>query len=254
MGSTVSPNALAMIDVVAEARVPMIAFAASEKIVSPVDDKRRWVFKTAQNDRMMAEAIVEHMAANGVKTVGFIGFSDAYGEGWFENFKAALDAAGLSLVVNERYNRTDTSVTGQVLKIVGAKPDAVLIAGSGTPAALPQKDAQGARLTPEKSTRPMGWPTTISCACAGAIVKELFFLPGRCWWRHSCQTIIRPSRRRWNTFAPMKKNSAKARCLPSERTCGMRANCSRRRCPRRSPRPSPVRPNSASRCVTLWST
>lgn len=139
MGSTVSPNALAMIDVVAEARVPMIAFAASEKIVSPVDDKRRWVFKTAQNDRMMAEAIVEHMAANGVKTVGFIGFSDAYGEGWFENFKAALDAAGLSLVANERYNRTDTSVTGQVLKIVGAKPDAVLIAGSGTPAALPQK-------------------------------------------------------------------------------------------------------------------
>jgi len=139
MGSTVSPNALAMIDVVAEARVPMIAFAASEKIVSPVDDKRRWVFKTAQNDRMMAEAIVEHMAANGVKTVGFIGFSDAYGEGWFENFKAALDAAGLSLVVNERYNRTDTSVTGQALKIVGAKPDAVLIAGSGTPAALPQK-------------------------------------------------------------------------------------------------------------------
>lgn len=139
MGSTVSPNALAMIDVVAEARVPMIAFAASEKIVSPVDDKRRWVFKTAQNDRMMAEAIVEHMAANGVKTVGFIGFSDAYGEGWFENFKAALDAAGLSLVVNERYNRTDTSVTGQVLKIVGAKPDAVLIAGSGTPAALPEK-------------------------------------------------------------------------------------------------------------------
>ena len=139
MGSSITPNALAMIDVVAEARVPMIAFAASEKIVSPVDDKRRWVFKTAQNDRMMAEAIVEHMAANGVKTVGFIGFSDAYGEGWFENFKAALDAAGLSLVVNERYNRTDTSVTGQVLKIVGAKPDAVLIAGSGTPAALPQK-------------------------------------------------------------------------------------------------------------------
>lgn len=87
MGSTISPNALAMIDVVAEAKVPMIAFAASEKIVSPVDDKRRWVFKTAQNDRMMAEAIVEHMVANGVKTVGFIGFSDAYGEGWFENFK-----------------------------------------------------------------------------------------------------------------------------------------------------------------------
>jgi branched-chain amino acid transport system substrate-binding protein len=139
MGSTVSPNALAMIDVVAEAKVPMIAFAASEKIVSPVDDKRRWVFKTAQNDRMMAEAIVEHMAANGVKAVGFIGYSDAYGESWYQSLSEAIAAKGLQLVVNERYNRTDTSVTGQVLKIVGAKPDAVLIAGSGTPAALPQK-------------------------------------------------------------------------------------------------------------------
>lgn len=139
MGSTVSPNALAMIDVVAEAKVPMISFAAGDKVISPVDEKRHWVFKTPQSDRMMTEAIVEHMAANGVKTVGFIGYSDAYGESWYQSFSEAAAAKGLQLVVNERYNRTDTSVTGQVLKIVGAKPDAVLIAGSGTPAALPQK-------------------------------------------------------------------------------------------------------------------
>ena len=88
---------------------------------------------------MMTEAIVEHMVASGVKTVGFIGYSDAYGESWYQSLSEAIAAKGLQLVVNERYNRTDTSVTGQVLKIVGAKPDAVLIAGSGTPAALPQK-------------------------------------------------------------------------------------------------------------------
>jgi branched-chain amino acid transport system substrate-binding protein len=139
IGSTVTPNSLAMIDVVAEEKVPMISMAASARIVEPVDDKRKWVFKTPQNDIMMSLAIAEHMAANGVKTVGFIGFSDAYGEGWFQEFGKAAALKKLQVTANERYARSDTSVTGQTLKLISAKPDAVLIAGSGTPAALPQK-------------------------------------------------------------------------------------------------------------------
>jgi branched-chain amino acid transport system substrate-binding protein len=139
LGSTVTPNSLAMIDVVSEAKTPMISMAASARIVEPMDAKKAWVFKTPQNDSMMSQAIVDHMAANGVKTVGFVGFSDAYGEGWFQEFTKAAATKNLQIVVNERYARTDTSVTGQALKIISAKPDAVLIAGSGTPAALPQK-------------------------------------------------------------------------------------------------------------------
>lgn len=139
LGSTVTPNSLAMIDVVAEEKVPMISMAASARIVDPVDAKRKWVFKTPQNDIMMSLAIAEHMAANGVKTVGFIGFSDAYGEGWYQEFNKVADLKKLKVVANERYARNDTSVTGQTLKLISAKPDAVLIAGSGTPAALPQK-------------------------------------------------------------------------------------------------------------------
>jgi branched-chain amino acid transport system substrate-binding protein len=138
LGSTVTPNSLAMIDVVAEAKTPMISIAASARIVEPVDDKKRWVFKTPQNDIMMSLAIAEHMEAAGVKTVGFIGFSDAYGEGWFQEFTKAAELKKLKIVASERYGRSDTSVTGQVLKLVSARPDAVLIAGSGTPAALPQ--------------------------------------------------------------------------------------------------------------------
>ena len=138
LGSTVTPNSLAMIDVVAEAQTPMISIAASARIVEPVDAKKRWVFKTPQNDIMMSLAIAEHMAAAGVKTVGFIGFSDAYGEGWFQEFTKAAELKKLKIVANERYGRSDTSVTGQALKIISARPDAVLIAGSGTPAALPQ--------------------------------------------------------------------------------------------------------------------
>jgi branched-chain amino acid transport system substrate-binding protein len=139
LGSTTTPNSLAMIDVVSEAKVPMISMAASAKIVEPVDAKKSWVFKTPQNDIMMSQAIVEHMAANGVKTVAFIGFSDAYGEGWYQEFSKAAAAKNLQIVANERYARTDTSVTGQTLKLIAAKPDAILVAGSGTPAALPQK-------------------------------------------------------------------------------------------------------------------
>jgi branched-chain amino acid transport system substrate-binding protein len=139
LGSTTTPNSLAMLDVVSESQTPMISLAASARIVDPVDAKRRWVFKTPQNDIMMALAIAQHMADNGVKTVGFIGFADAYGEGWLQEFGKAAGLKGIQVVATERYNRTDSSVTGQVLKLVGANPQAVLIAGSGTPAALPQK-------------------------------------------------------------------------------------------------------------------
>ncbi|WP_423598822.1 ABC transporter substrate-binding protein [Roseateles sp. MS654] len=139
VGSTVTPNSLAMIDAVSEAQVPMISMAASARIVEPMDAKKKWVFKTPQNDIMMALAIAGHMQAQGVKTVAYIGFADAYGEGWYGEFNKVAASKGLSIVANERYNRTDTSVTGQVLKIMAARPDAVLVGGSGTPAALPQK-------------------------------------------------------------------------------------------------------------------
>ncbi len=139
IGSTITPNSLAMIDVVADSQTPMISLAASARIVEPVDAKRHWVFKTPQNDIMMALAIAQHMADHGIKTVGFIGFSDAYGEGWWQEFSKAASLKGISIVASERYNRSDASVTGQVLKLMSANPQAVLIAGSGTPAALPQR-------------------------------------------------------------------------------------------------------------------
>jgi branched-chain amino acid transport system substrate-binding protein len=139
IGSTVTPNSLAMIDVAAESETPMISMAASAAIVEPQDAKRRWVFKTPQNDSHMTTAILSHMADNGVKTIGFIGFADAYGEGWYREVSKLADIRKIKMVVNERFARADTSVTGQILKILAANPDAVLIAGSGTPAALPQK-------------------------------------------------------------------------------------------------------------------
>ncbi len=140
IGSTVTPNSLAMRDVVNEAEVPMISMAASAQIVNPADPRTKWVFKTPQNDSLMADAIAVHMRANGVHTVGFIGFADAYGDSWLAEMRRSTQTAGIRIVAEEKYNRNDPSVTGQVLKILAAHPDAVLIAGSGTPAATPHKE------------------------------------------------------------------------------------------------------------------
>ncbi len=138
IGSTITPNSLAMIDVAAEGETPMISMAASSRIIEPMDAKRAWVFKTPQNDGQMATAITQHMSDHGVKSVAFIGFADAYGEGWWNEFSKIAELRKIRIVANERYSRSDTSVTGQVLKIIAANPDAVLIAASGTPAALPE--------------------------------------------------------------------------------------------------------------------
>ena len=139
IGSTATPNSLAMLDVVSAAKTPMISLAASAEIIAPMDAKRQWAFKTPQNDSLMADALAGYMEKHGVKTVGFIGFSDAYGESWYNVFNTAAAAHHLKVVANERYNRMDASVTGQVLKTMSAKPDVVLIAGAGTPSALPAR-------------------------------------------------------------------------------------------------------------------
>ena len=139
VGSTTTPNSLAMMDVAAENETPMISLAGSAIVVEPMDAKRHWVFKTAQNDAHMATAIVEYMTSNNLQSIAFIGFADAYGEGWYKEFAKIAEARKIRIVASERYQRNDTSVTGQILKMIAAKPDAVLIGAAGTPAVLPQK-------------------------------------------------------------------------------------------------------------------
>ncbi len=139
IGSTTTPNSLAMTDVAVDHETPLISMAGSAIVVEPLDAKRKWVFKTAQNDAHMATAIVQHMTDKNVQTVAFIGFADAYGEGWYKEFAKIAEARKLKIVASERYQRNDTSVTGQILKILAAKPDAVLVGGAGTPAVLPQR-------------------------------------------------------------------------------------------------------------------
>ncbi|AJG21949.1 ABC transporter substrate-binding protein [Cupriavidus basilensis] len=139
MGSSVTPSTIALVDIAAETKVPLMSLAASARIVEPQDEKRRWAFKAIQNENLMIGATLDHMQQAGTKTLAFMGFSDAYGDAWLSALQPLADKAGIKLVATERYVRTDTSVVAQTLKIIAAKPDAVLVAASGTPGALPQK-------------------------------------------------------------------------------------------------------------------
>lgn len=139
VGPNITPAALAALDPVAASQTPMITLIGSASVVEPQEGKRVWAFKMAQTDGAMADVMTRYMANHGVKTVGFIGFADSYGDSWLNEFKKFAELRHIRLVATERFNRNDASVTGQVLKLIAARPDAMLVAGAGTPAALPQR-------------------------------------------------------------------------------------------------------------------
>ncbi|MCZ0737664.1 ABC transporter substrate-binding protein [Phreatobacter sp. AB_2022a] len=133
LGSSTTPPGIAVSNVAAEAGVPHFSFAPI-----PVAGREKWSVVLPQPVSLMAKALFDHMKRNNVRNVAMIGFSDSWGDLWLREFKAQGEAAGLKLAADERYARADTSVAGQTLKIIAARPDAVLVAGSGTGAALPQ--------------------------------------------------------------------------------------------------------------------
>src|SRR6185295_9543399 len=135
VGSVTTPVAIAMADVCAEGKTPQL-------MLSPANlppGKGEWSFRMPQSTAVMAIPIVEHWKKIGVKTYGFLGYSDGYGEAWLTDIKPLAEKAGIKLVDTERFARSDTSVTGQALKLTAANPDAILVVASGSGAAMPHK-------------------------------------------------------------------------------------------------------------------
>ena len=139
IGPTGSPNVMAVIPFVAEAGVPLLAPVGTAAAVQPMTEQKKWVFKTTQNDDLIAKALVDQMATSGIKTLGFIGMSDPYGENWYKVTSELAAKAGIKIIANERFARTDNSITGQALKILAANPQAVLVAATGAASVLPEK-------------------------------------------------------------------------------------------------------------------
>ena len=135
MGSAATPAANAVAAVASETGTMHLTF-------SPIDvstAKSPWSYNMPQSTLVMSHAIVEHMKKNGVKSVGFLGYADAYGELFLRDMKVKMNGTALKFVSEERFARTDTSVTGQALKVTAGNPDAILIVASGSGAAMPHK-------------------------------------------------------------------------------------------------------------------
>lgn len=131
IGSCLTPVAGAMTPVAAEAKTVQLA-------ASPVGGDSPWLFRLPQGNDVMAYAMVEHMKKQNVKTIGFLGYTDAYGELWLKALTPLAEKAGMKITAVERFARTDTSVTPQALKLTSANPDAILVVASGSGAAMPQ--------------------------------------------------------------------------------------------------------------------
>ena len=133
IGSVATPVAIPIAGVAAEAETVQLA-------LSPIPlpaGKDNWTFRMPQSNPVMAHAIIGLMKKQGIKTVGFLGYTDAYGESWLKDFTAEADKNGIKLIATERFARSDTSVTAQALKLVAANPDAMLVVASGSGAAMP---------------------------------------------------------------------------------------------------------------------
>jgi branched-chain amino acid transport system substrate-binding protein len=136
MGSSITPPTIAVSNVANEAGIPHIGLAPFP--ITP--ERAKWSVDMPQPVSIMGKVLYEHMKKHNVKTVGYIGYSDSYGDLWFNDFKKQGVPMGLTVADEERFARPDTSVTGQVLKLLAANPDAILVGASGTAAALPQTE------------------------------------------------------------------------------------------------------------------
>jgi branched-chain amino acid transport system substrate-binding protein len=135
IGTSGAPQTLAMATAAIEMKIPMIA--VSPIALVPAGEGGPWVVQTPQPTPLLVQGIVDHMKARGLKTVAFIGFSDAFGDLMYDSLAQSAKAADIKVVANERYARSDTSVMAQVLRALASHPDAVMLGGTGTPGALP---------------------------------------------------------------------------------------------------------------------
>jgi branched-chain amino acid transport system substrate-binding protein len=136
MGSSATPPTIAVSNVANEAGIPHFGLAPFP--ITP--ERTKWSVAMPQPIPIVGKALYDHMKVHNIKTVGYIGYSDSYGDLWFNDFKAQAVPMGMTVADEERFARPDTSVTGQVLKLVAANPDAILVGASGTAAALPQTE------------------------------------------------------------------------------------------------------------------
>lgn len=143
MGPSITPTSMAIMETVAEAKVPTICYGSTSQIILPAEGARKWMFKMPPNDDVYVNALIRHMVSRKVKTLSIVAVNDSFGESWIKATTQIAGEHGIKIMRVERFERGDTSTTPQALRIVRDNPDAVLIAAVGTPAFTPHRDIVG---------------------------------------------------------------------------------------------------------------
>jgi len=136
IGTSGLPGSVAMAAVAGEQKVPFVSISPLPPTVGK-GDGGFWAISIPQPPPLMVAAVVGQMQKAGIKSLGYIGFSDAWGDIVYSALTKTAQPIGIKILTDERYARPDTSVTAQTLKIIATQPDAVMTGGSGTPGALP---------------------------------------------------------------------------------------------------------------------
>ena len=137
LGASTTPNSIAILDAIGAAGVPTVSLAGSSAVIEPPEGNRRWAFKLIPSERVATVQVIDHMLKTGKKTLGHIGFANSLGDGYIAALNAQAGPRGITTVAEVRYNPGDQSVTPQVLRLLAARPDAVFVAASSTPATTP---------------------------------------------------------------------------------------------------------------------
>jgi branched-chain amino acid transport system substrate-binding protein len=138
VGPSITPTALAVMQVAEETGTPVLTLAGGGAIVEPMQGPRRWMFKMPPSEAIPLQMILDDMKRNNQSKLGIVGVSNAYGQTFIDVAQGMTAKHGVTIVATERFNPTDPSFASQALKIQAARPEAILIAAVGTPGATPQ--------------------------------------------------------------------------------------------------------------------
>lgn len=138
VGPSLTPAALAAMQVAGETKTPMIAIAGGGAIVNPLEGPRRWAFKLPPPEDIPLRMMFDTMKKNGQKRLGIVAMGNAYGQTFVDVAQKIAPEAGIEIVGVERFGGTDTSFVSQAIKMIANKPEAVLVVAAGTPAVMPQ--------------------------------------------------------------------------------------------------------------------
>ena len=125
IGPSLSGNTLAVVKVMNDAKVPLVSCAASNKIVTPVVD-RKWIFKVPQSDTHAVEKIYDYLLKNGIKKIAIMSVSTGFGASGREELLRLAPQVGIEILADERYGPKDTDITAQLTRIRGTDAQAIV--------------------------------------------------------------------------------------------------------------------------------